>query len=185
MKILLIAVCLLLARETTAQSGKATAQAKATATKAAKIDTVTFDGIRPGDLVAALSRVRFDLDTIFWYGPHGANLVKGNTTLFGYRGECRITTKDGSLQQLSFTSTFRDSAEAAVAYDKLDQEITKKFGNASEAYMNMHKSIKWHGELRTLNLKTVDGSNSVTVTLTPRIVRPGTKPAGNSEQVPK
>lgn len=150
--------------------------------KLGKIDTMTFAGFRPGDQLAALTRASFDLDTVFWTGPHGANMFKGIVTLFGQKGECRMTANEGELQQLSFNATFADSAQAQVAFSKFESEIIRLFGEPKEAYMNVHYSIKWFGEKRVLALKTVEGSKTINLTLT-KIEAPPVSSPGKSRKL--
>jgi hypothetical protein len=132
----------------------------------AKIDTLTIGGLRPGDLVAAFQRVTFDLDTVFWQGPSGANMMKGTFKQFGENGECRITTREGEIQQVAFNMVFADSNKARQTYDELESVITGRFGEPKDAYHNVHMMTRWVGDKRILSLKGMDGANTLSLTLT-------------------
>lgn len=166
MKYLLSLILFLaIAAEVPAQTTTSTTQA--TQSKGlGKIDTLTIGGLRPGDLIAAFQRLRYKIDTVFWTGNDGANMLKATVSLFGFKGESRMTTRDGEIQQLAFTIPFTDGKKAMEAYGEIDSIITTRFGQAKEAYSNVHHSIKWYGDKRVLNLKTIDNSPSVTLTLT-------------------
>ncbi len=140
-----------------------------------RLDTLTIGGLRPGDQIAALKRVGYKLDTVFWQGNSGANMLKGIVTQFGQKGECRISTRDGEIQQVAFNMGYADSNKAMDAFKKLEREISKAYGDPDEAYNNVHKSIKWFGDKRVLNLKGVEGTSTLSITLT-QIAKPEASP---------
>ena len=141
----------------------------------ALIDTMTIGGIRPGDLMAAFSRASFKMDTVFWQGREGANMFKGVFTQFGQKGECRISTRDGEVQQVAFNMVFADTLKAQQAFDALDRWITQRYGDPSETYANVHYIYKWYGEKRALALKTQQGASAIGITLT-QLAKPAASP---------
>jgi hypothetical protein len=146
----------------------------------ALIDTMTIGGIRPGDLMAAFSRASFTMDTVFWQGREGANMFKGLFTQFGHKGECRISTREGEIQQVAFNMVFADTLRAQQAFDALDRWITQRYGDPVETYTNVHYIYKWAGEKRVLALKTQQGASTVSISLT-QIA----KPAASSPKLPR
>lgn len=136
------------------------------ATPIKRLDTLTIGGLRPGDQLAAFERVSFKLDTVFWQGKQGANMLKGTITQFGHKGECRITTRDGEVQQVAFNLAFADSIKAQAAFKRLESEISAAFGDPDEEYHNVHQFIKWFGDKRILSLKGMDGASTLSVVLT-------------------
>ena len=141
----------------------------------ALIDTMTIGGIRPGDLMAAFSRASFKMDTVFWQGREGANMFKGVFTQFGQKGECRISTREGVVQQVAFNMVFADTLKAQQSFDALDRWITERYGDPIETYANVYYIYKWAGEKRVLALKTQQGTSAISITLT-EIAKPAASP---------
>lgn len=165
-KYLLLVLFLFTSFETSDASAQKKKPAAPQAPAFAKIDTLTIGGLRPGDLVAAFQRVSFDLDTVFWQGPSGANMLKGTFTQFGEKGECRISTRDGEIQQVAFNMVFADSNKARQTFDELESAITGRFGDPKDAYHNVHMMTRWVGEKRILSLKGMDGASTLSLALT-------------------
>jgi hypothetical protein len=170
--LVLFLVTTVLANDASAQKKKPVAQSPSFA----KIDTLTIGGLRPGDLVAAFQRVTFDLDTVFWQGPAGANMLKGTFKQFGENGECRISTRDGEIQQVAFNMVFADSSRASQMFDELAEAVSERFGDPSDAYRNVHRMTRWVGEKRILSLKGMDGASTLSLTLT-LVPKAAAKPA--------
>jgi hypothetical protein len=178
MKYLLLVLFLFsssVASDSFAQKSKAKAPAASNLNGVKRLDTLTIGGIRPGDQLAAFRRADFKLDTVFWTGNMGANMVKGIHTQFGQKGECRITTRDGEVQQVAFNMTFADSVKTMQAFKRLEKEFSTAFGDPDDEYHNVHYMIKWMGDKRILQIKTMDGTNTLSVTLTP-VAKPAANP---------
>jgi hypothetical protein len=161
-------------RDASAQKSKAKVAIQAQA-PVKRLDTLTIGGLRPGDQMAAFKRVSFDLDTVFWQGNTGANMLKGIVTQFGQKGECRISTRDGEIQQVAFNMSFADSNKAIAAFKQLERDISTAYGLPDEEYHNVHRSIKWKGDKRILSLKGMEGTSTLSIVLT-SVPKPEAKP---------
>lgn len=144
------------------------------------IDTVHLGGLdlntRAADIgVFAGCRI----DTMLWGGEAGASMFGFKWSYLGEPGEVRVATENGLVSQLTFVAATKDSVQAASRYRKLSAKMEKQYGDPDEEYANRYRFETWHGKRAQLSVKTMDGANYLTVTLSAKQVRKASGGAGH------